>query len=98
MPGHANEPTVIEVSGHGQATIPKPLRETYGIETPGELFVYEEGERIILEPVPTFDDLHGVHAGDHSPGDVLDQVREIAEEEQRREEESAERLHPSGDE
>ncbi|UPM41826.1 AbrB/MazE/SpoVT family DNA-binding domain-containing protein [Halocatena salina] len=98
MACNTNDPTVVRVSQKGQATIPKPLREKFGIETPGEVFVYEEGNRIILEPVPTPNDLHGIHASDHSSGDVLDRVREITDEEQRHEEERAERLHPSGDE
>jgi len=86
---------VVRVSRKGQATIPKPLREKYGIETPGEVFVYEEDGRIVLEPVPSLDELHGIHAGDHEPGEVLAKVREAREEERRREAERAERLRPA---
>ncbi|MFC6941332.1 AbrB/MazE/SpoVT family DNA-binding domain-containing protein [Salinirubellus sp. GCM10025818] len=85
-----NEPVVVRVSRKGQATIPKPLREKFGIETPGEMFVYEEDGRIVLEPVPSLDELHGIHAGDHEPGEVLAKVREL-----RNEEERADRLRPS---
>lgn len=98
MACNTNDPTVVRVSQKGQATIPKPLREKFGIETPGEVFVYEEGNRIILEPVPTPNDLHGIHAGDRPSGEVLDRVRELTDEDHRREEERAERLRPSGDE
>jgi AbrB family looped-hinge helix DNA binding protein len=83
------------VSQKGQATIPKPLREKFGIETPGEVFIYEEGDRIIVEPVPSLEELHGIHAGDHEPGEVLAKVREMKDEEKRREDERAERLRPS---
>jgi AbrB family looped-hinge helix DNA binding protein len=83
------------VSQKGQATIPKPLREKFGIETPGEVFIYEAGDRIIVEPVPSLEELHGIHAGDHEPGEVLAKTRELNEEEKRREEERFERLRPS---
>jgi len=85
------------VSQKGQATIPKGLREKFGIETPGEVFVYEEQGRIIIEPVPSPDELHGIDAGEHERGDVLERVREMKDEEKRNEETRAERLRPSED-
>ena len=80
------------MSQKGQATIPKALREKFGIEAPGEVFVYEEDGRIVVEPVPTLSELHGIHAADREPGEVLEHVRELREEEERREESSADRL------
>jgi len=71
------------------------LREKFGIETPGEVFIYEESARIIVEPVPSLEELHGIHAGDHEPGEVLAKVREMKDEEKRREDERFERLRPS---
>ena len=97
MVSSTNEPKVVRVSQKGQATIPKGLREKFGIETPGEVFVYEEQGRIIIEPVPSPDELHGIHAGEHERGEVLERVREIKDEEKRKEEERAERLRPSED-
>nr|WP_285266003.1 AbrB/MazE/SpoVT family DNA-binding domain-containing protein [Halobacterium salinarum] len=85
------------MSQKGQATIPKGLREKFGIETPGEVFVYEERGRIIIEPVPSPDELHGIHAGEHERGEVLERVREWKDEEKRQEEERVERLRPSED-
>ena len=82
MASNTNEPAVVRVSQKGQATIPKGLREKFGIETPGEVFVYEEHGRIIIEPVPSPDELHGIHAGEH---------------EKRKQAERAERLRPSED-
>lgn len=87
MPGLTNDPAVVEVSRHGRVTIPKPLRESLGIETPGEVFVYAEGDRLVFESVPTPDDLHGIHAGDHPPGAILDQVHELTADERRLESE-----------
>ncbi|SEH46430.1 looped-hinge helix DNA binding domain-containing protein, AbrB family [Halopenitus malekzadehii] len=97
MASSTNEPRVVRVSQKGQATIPKVLREKFGIETPGEVFVYEEQGRIIIEPVPSPDELHGIHAGEHERGDVLERVRELKDEEKRNEEERVERLRPSED-
>ncbi|PSP49743.1 AbrB/MazE/SpoVT family DNA-binding domain-containing protein [Halobacteriales archaeon QH_7_69_31] len=95
MASSTSEPEIVRVSQKGQATIPKPLREKFGIETPGEVFIYEEGDRIIVEPVPSLEELHGIHAGDHESGEVLAKVREMNEEEKRREDERFERLRPS---
>lgn len=90
-------PQVVRVSQKGQATIPKELREKFGIEAPGEVFVYEEEGRIVLEPVPSPEELHGIHAGEHDHGDVLERVRELKDEQKRREERETERLRPSED-
>ena len=95
MASSTNDPEIVRVSQKGQATIPKPLREKFGIETPGEVFIYEEGDRIIVEPVPSLEELHGIHAGDHEPGEVLAKVRDTKDEEKRREDERFERLRPS---
>ena len=97
MASSTNKPRVVRVSQKGQATIPKGLREKFGIETPGEVFVYEERGRIIIEPVPSPDELHGIHAGEHERGEVLERVRELKDEEKRQEEERVERLRPSED-
>ena len=77
MTSSTNEPKVVRVSQKGQATIPKGLREKFGIETPGEVFVYEDRGRIIIEPVPSPDELHGIHSGEHERGEVLERVREL---------------------
>lgn len=95
MASSTSDPEIVRVSRKGQATIPKPLREKFGIETPGEVFIYEDGDRIIVEPVPSLEELHGIHAGDHEPGEVLAKVREMKNEEKRREDERLERLRPS---
>ena len=97
MASSTNEPRVVRVSQKGQATIPKRLREKFGIDTPGEVFVYEEQGRIIIEPVPSPDELHGIHAGEHERGEVLERVRELKDEETRQEAERVERLRPSED-
>jgi AbrB family looped-hinge helix DNA binding protein len=97
MASSTDEPTVVRVSQKGQATIPKGLREKFGIETPGEVFVYEDAGRIVIEPVPSPDELHGIHAEGHERGEATERVRELKDEEKRREAKRSERLRPSED-
>lgn len=91
------DPEIIRVSPKGQATIPKSLREKLGIEAPGEVFVYEEDGRIVVEPVPSVEQLHGIHADDRESGEVLAKTRELRDRDRRREDERAERLRPGRD-
>lgn len=95
MASNTSDPTVVRVSPKGQATIPKPLREKYGIEAPGEVLIYEEGNRIVIEPVLSIDELHGIHAGDHEPGEVLAKVGEFRDAETQREADRVDRLRPA---
>lgn len=95
MASNTRDPEVVRVSGKGQATIPKPLREKFGIETPGEVFIYEADGRIVIEPVPSLEEMGGIHAGDADPGDVLAAARAERERERQREAEREERLRPS---
>ncbi|ERG95760.1 AbrB/MazE/SpoVT family DNA-binding domain-containing protein [Haloquadratum walsbyi] len=97
MASSTNEPKVVRVSQKGQATIPKDLREKFGIETPGEVFVYEDQGRIIIKPVPSPDELHGIHSGEREYGEVLERIREIKDAEKRKQDKRAERLRPSKD-
>ena len=94
MASSTGDPEIVRVSEKGQATIPKPLREKFGIETPGEVFVYEAGDRIVIEPVPSLDELHGIHAGDREPGEVTERVRELRAKDEQRERDQADRLRP----
>lgn len=97
MASNTPETRIVRVSQKGQVTIPQELRETFGIETPGEVIVYEEHGRIIIEPVPSPDELHGIHAGEHEPGDVIERVREIRDEKKRKQATRSERLDLSED-
>ena len=97
MASKTREPEIIRVSQKGQATIPQHLREKFDIDTPGEVLVYEDEGRIVVEPLPSGEDLHGIHAGEHEPGEILAAVRETKDAERRREAETAERLRPDGD-
>ncbi|WP_247730670.1 AbrB/MazE/SpoVT family DNA-binding domain-containing protein [Halovivax limisalsi] len=94
MSSCTNEPAVVNVSQKGQATIPKRLREKFGIETPGAVFVYEADDRIVIEPVPSPEELHGIHAGEHEDGEILKRARAHKAAEKRREEAKADRLRP----
>ena len=95
MSSNTDSPTIVRVSQKGQATIPKPLREKFGIETPGEVFVYEEEGRIVVEPIPSIEELGGIHADDRDDGEILERVRERNADEKRHEADRAARLRPS---
>lgn len=97
MTSSTRAPTVVRVSQKGQATIPQGLRKKFGIEAPGEVFVYEDAGRIVIEPVPSPEELHGIHAEDHEPGEAIARVRELKDDEKRRDAERAERLRPGED-
>lgn len=97
MASSTSESEIIRVTQKGQATIPQHLREKFGIDTPGEVLVYEDEGRIVVEPLPPVEELHGIHAGDHEPGEILTKVRQMNEEEKQREEATAERLQPDED-
>ncbi|OYR73145.1 AbrB/MazE/SpoVT family DNA-binding domain-containing protein [Halorubrum sp. E3] len=98
MASSTSEPAVVRVSQKGQATIPKGLREKFGIEAPGEVFIYEDEGRIVIEAVPSPEELHGIHADEHGRGGAIERVRELKEDEKGREAERAARLRPSEDE
>lgn len=74
---------IINVSPKGQATIPKHLRDRFGIETPGRVFIYEKEGKIIVEPLPAVDDLHGAYGDDYDRGEVLERLREMKETDKR---------------
>jgi antitoxin PrlF len=63
MPSNTDGEMVIRVSKKGQATIPKELRERFGIETPGKVLIHEEDGQIVVEPLPSVEEMQGVHAG-----------------------------------
>lgn len=71
---------IIRVSKKGQATIPKELRERFGIETPGKVLIHEEDGKIVVEPLPSVEEMQGIHAGRYKKGDVLEHLREMKEE------------------
>ncbi len=90
MPGKTGDGEVIHVSKKGQATIPKDLRERFGIETPGKVFIHEEEGKIVVEPLPAVEEMQGVHAGRYEKGEVLEHLQEMKEEDKRLEREDNE--------
>lgn len=83
---------IIRVSKKGQATIPKELRDRFGIETPGKVLIHEEEGKIVVEPLPSVEAMQGVHAGRYETGEVLAHLREMNEADRRQERERDERL------
>ena len=92
MNSNTNGGEIIRVSKKGQATIPKELRERFGIETPGKVLIHEEEGKIVVEPLPSVEDMQGVHAGRYKKSEVLEHLREMKDEDKRLERERDERL------
>ena len=78
---------IIRVSPKGQATIPKRLRDRFGIDAPGRVFIHEEDGKIVVEPLPSVDDMQGVRAGRYERGAVLAHLEDMKEADKRRERE-----------
>ena len=87
MSSSIGEGEVIRVSKKGQATIPKDLRERFGIDTPGKVLIHEEGGKIVVEPLPSVEEMQGAHAGRYKQGEVLEHLREMKEGDKRLERE-----------
>lgn len=83
---------IIRVSKKGQATIPKDLRERFGIETPGKVHIHEEDGKIVVEPLPSVEEMQGVHAGRYETGTVFEHLGEMKAEDKHREREHDEQL------
>jgi len=92
MSSNTNDGGVIRVSKKGQATIPKDLRERFGIETPGKVLIHEQDGKIVVEPLPSVEEMRGVHADRYEKGEVLEHLREMKKEDKQLEREHDERL------
>lgn len=90
MSSNTNDGEVIRVSRKGQATIPKELRERFGIDTPGKVLIHEEDGKIVVEPLPSVEEMQGVHAGRYETGEVLEHLREMNDEDKQLERERGE--------
>ena len=87
MGSSAREWQVVRVSSKGQATIPQPLREKFGIDSPGRVRFRENDQgEIVVEPVPHPSQTRGVFASDeYEEGEVWDRLDEMNERERERE-------------
>ncbi|AQL44880.1 transcriptional regulator (plasmid) [Halorientalis sp. IM1011] len=91
MSSNTDDGEVIRVSKKGQATIPKELRERFGIETPGKVLIHEAEGKIVVEPLPSVEEMQGVHAGRYETGEVREHLQEMkAEDEELERERDAE--------
>ena len=93
MPSNADGDTddgkVIHVSEKGQVTIPNELREKFGIDAPGKVYIHEEDGKIVVEPLPSVEEMEGVHADRYDEGEVTEYLRLMKEEDKRLEGEEA---------
>lgn len=83
------EGKVVKVTTHGQATIPKAFREKLGIEAPGRVrFVENEAGEVVIERVPTAEEMRGFAAregsvDDERPATEILREKRAADEERR---------------
>lgn len=85
-----DEGSVVSVTERGQATIPKDLREKYGIDAPGKVRVREnEDGEIVIEPVPSLSEMRGAASGEWRGTDGLREGRAADEERDERLREAA---------
>lgn len=81
------EVKTVKVSTKGQTTIPKEIREQVGITPGGEVDIYVENGRVIIEPFPSSpEELRGIHASDEDGPSIIEKSREWDAEEREREE------------
>lgn len=73
---------VISVSKNGQVTVPEELRERFGIEAPERVLVREVDETVVVEPLPSVEEMRGIHAGDYEAGAVLSHLQEMRREDE----------------
>lgn len=86
-PKHDTEVKTVKVSGKGQTTIPKEIREDVGITPGGEVDIWVEDGRVIIEPFPSSpEELRGIHASDEDGPSIIEKSREWDAEERAREE------------
>ena len=87
-----NDGEVIRVSSKGQATIPKALRDQFGIDTPGKVRIHEEDGKVVVEPIPSVDAMQGIHGDHYEDGEVTEHLREMNDADEQLEREDDERL------
>lgn len=77
MSSYTEQGAVIRVFKKGQATIPKELREEFGIETPGKVLIHKEEGKIVVEPLPPVEEMQGVHADRYERGEVRNHLQDM---------------------
>lgn len=92
MSSNTDRGEVIRVSPKGQATIPKELRERFGIDTPGKVRIREENGKIVVEPLPSVEEMQGVHSDRYEQGEVSSHLQAMKAEDKQLEREDDERL------
>jgi len=70
--------TYLKVSSKYQITIPKDLRETLGIEAGDQLYVAQEGGKLVLRPLPkVMNPTEKLYGSVRSDKDAVEAVREF---------------------
>lgn len=71
---------VVSITGKGQATIPKKLRQKHGIDAPGKVRVREnEDGELVIEPVPSIREFRGAASAEWAGTELLREGRAVDE-------------------
>ena len=85
MMSTTNEGKVINLSQKGQATIPKELREKYGIEPGSKVRIREnENGQIVVEPLSSLQQFRGTATTPERGTAILRGEREVDQERSKR--------------
>ncbi|OHE54630.1 MAG: hypothetical protein A3K61_02600 [Thaumarchaeota archaeon RBG_16_49_8] len=71
---------VVKVTRRGQTTIPKELREKYGIKEGDDLMIEDIDGRLVIRRVPKLQDLAGTDSDSDEAEAVKKEVEKMREE------------------
>lgn len=72
--------TIVRISINGQVTIPKKLREQFGIKTGEKLIVKATKKGILFQKVPRLEDMAGIDANYGTPAGIKKMIDKLREE------------------
>jgi AbrB family looped-hinge helix DNA binding protein len=71
---------IVMVKRRGQTTIPKEIREQYGIKEGDNLLVEVTEKGILFKPIPKLLDMAGIDAGYRTPEEINKMIDKLREE------------------
>lgn len=69
----------IKITRKSQVTIPTTVRKKLGLEEGMRVVVWQEGDKVVMKPLPSILSLGGCYASDATPEEMkrlLDKLRE----------------------
>lgn len=75
---------VVSITSKGQLTIPKNLREKFGLKEGTKAIAIETSKGVLIKPIPHLSELMGVDAETLADMDIHAEIREVRREADRR--------------